>query len=95
MPEIFVIIELISSVTILTRTMPAPVGRLKRKEISIPHMKQKIEKNAERVTRYLKLRTNFLAIMAGKIIKLEIKSVPIILMPMTTVSAVRKEIKNW
>ena len=74
--------------------MPAPVGKLKRKEISKPQIKQKIEKKADEITRYLKLLTNFLAINAGKIIRLEIKSVPIILMPMTTVSAVRNEIKN-
>ena len=80
--------------TTLTRTIPAPVGRLNRNEIRIPKIKQKIEKNADKITRYLKLLTNFFAIKAGKIIRLEFKSVPIILMPITIVIAVRKEIKN-
>ena len=42
----------------------------------------------------LKLATRRRAIMAGKMIRLEISIVPIMRMPSTTVMAVRKEITN-
>ena len=43
----------------------------------------------------LKLRASRRAVMAGKMIKLEISMAPIMRMPSTTVTAVRKEIIKW
>ena len=64
------------------------------KDKIIPTKKQNTEITAEAIMRDLKLLVIFLAVIAGKIIKLEIKSVPIILMPKTTVKAVKKAITN-
>ena len=44
---------------------------------------------------FLKLFVNFLAIIAGNTIRLDISSVPIILIPSTTTIAVISDIKNW
>ena len=74
--------------------MLAPVGRLIMKDKIIPTKKQNTEITADAIMRDLKLLVIFLAVIAGKIIKLEIKSVPIILMPKTTVKAVKKAITN-
>ena len=42
--ETAVTTELINKVAILTKTIPAPVGRLNKKEINIPIIKQKMER---------------------------------------------------
>ena len=44
---------------------------------------------------FLKLFVNFLAIIAVNTIRLDISSVPIILIPSTTTIAVISDIKNW
>ena len=64
------------------------------KDKIIPTKKQNTEMIADVIISPLKLFVIFLAVIAGKIIKLEIKSVPIILMPKTTVKAVKKAITN-
>lgn len=74
--------------------MHAPVGKFIKYEINIPKIKQIIEIKTESTTIFLKLLVNFLAIIAGKTIKLEISKVPIILIPNTTTIAVINEIKN-
>mgnify|MGYP003415761230 CR=1 FL=1 len=74
--------------------MHAPVGKFKKNENSIPNIKHITDIKTESITMFLKLFVNFLAIIAGKTIKLEIKSVPIILIPTTTTIAVINEIKN-
>ena len=79
---------------ILTITTLAPVGRFMAKDKHIPIKKQITEMIAEANIRPLKLLTIFLAVIAGKIIRLEIKRVPIILIPKTTVKAVKKAITN-
>lgn len=58
------------------------------------HIKHITEISIERISIFLKLFVNFLAIIAGKTIKLEINNVPIILIPNTTTIAVINEIKN-
>jgi hypothetical protein len=79
----------------LITTILAPVGIPQTIENHIPRIKQSDEIIADSSIRFLKLFAIFLAITAGNITKLEISNVPIILMPSTTVKAVRKEIKNW
>lgn len=74
--------------------MHAPVGRFKKKENSIPNIKHITDISTDSITMFLKLFVNFLAIIAGKTIRLEISSVPIILIPKTTTIAVISEIKN-
>ncbi len=78
----------------LERTTLAPVGRFTEKDKIIPTKKQNTEIIEDIIIRPLKLFVIFLAVMAGKIIKLEIKRVPIILMPKTTVKAVKRAITN-
>ena len=51
--------------------------------------KQKIEIRAEEKITFLKLLNTLIEDKAGKIIKLEIRSVPITLIPITTTIAVR------
>ena len=92
--EILLIIKLISNTIMLTITILAPVGIFNNKEINTPTKKQRIDIIDDKNIRLLKLLTNFLAIKAENIIKLDINNVPIILMPTTTVSAVRRDIKN-
>ena len=80
--------------TIYTATIHAPVGKFKKNDIKIPNMKHTTDVNTDNITIFLKLFVNLLAIIAGNTIKLDIKSVPIILIPKTTTIAVIKEIKN-
>ena len=55
----------------------------------MPATKQQTASTAEQTVTDLKLRNTRIADSAGNIIKLEISSAPIILMPSTTVTAVR------
>ena len=87
-------IETTKANIILTETIPAPVGILNSKDKIIPTTKQIADIIADIIISPLKLLEIFLAINAGKIIKLDINKVPIIRIPKTTVIAVKKEIKN-
>lgn len=84
----------ITKATIYTATIHAPVGKFKKNDINIPNIKHIIEINTESITILLKLFVNFLAIIAGNTIKLDINNVPIILIPNTTTIAVINDIKN-
>ena len=90
---LLVILVIINNIK-YTKTIPAPVGIFKKKEVNIPIIKQIIEIITEQITNPLKLFVNFLDITAGNIIKLEISNVPIILIPTTTTNAVISAIKN-
>lgn len=72
--------------------MLAPVGVLYRYEIEIPIKKQTTERIADVIITLLKVLHTCIAVSAGKIIRLEISSVPIIRIPSTTVSAVKTAI---
>ena len=76
-------------------TIEAPVGILQTNDNNIPKMKQITDIAADDITRDLKLLAIFFAMNAGNIIKLEISKVPIILIPTTTVRAVKNDIKKW
>lgn len=84
----------ISNAIIYTATIHAPVGRFKKNDISSPNMKHIIDIKIDNITILLKLFVNFLDIIAGNTIKLDISSVPIILIPNTTTIAVIRDIKN-
>lgn len=77
-----------------TKTIPAPVGIFKKNDTNIPIKKQSTDVSTDITTNPLKLVVNFLAIIAGNTIKLEISNVPIILIPTTTTNAVIKAIRN-
>ena len=49
---------------------------------------------ADEITRDRKLLESFFAVIAGNIIRLEISNVPIIRIPITTVRAVKNDIKK-
>ena len=72
----------------LTQTTQAPVGIPNTTDKIIPKAKHIIEKTPDIITVDLKFRQTVIAVADGKIIRLEIRSVPIILMPSTTVIAV-------
>ena len=80
--------------TAFTITIPAPVGRLKRIVSTMPMTKHITEHIPDVITRDLKLLAKFLAVTAGKIIRLEISRLPIILIPITIVRAVRNDIRK-
>ncbi len=75
--------------------MLAPVGKFNNDEITNPNKKHKIEIITDITAIPLNECVNFLAIIAGNTIKLEISNVPIILIPITTTNAVNNAIKNW
>ena len=74
--------------------MLAPVGKLKKKLINIPNIKHITDIIPDITISSLKLFVSPLAMIAGKIIRLEIRSVPIILIPNTTIKAVKNDIRN-
>ena len=82
----------ITKIIAFTITTLAPVGVSREYDAHIPTKKQQTDKTPEQMITDL----NFLQIRiednAGKIMSAEIKSVPIILIPITIVSAVSKEI---
>ena len=79
---------------IYTITILAPVGKFKRDDIISPNKKHNIEIIIDIIDIPLNDDVNFLAITAGKTIKLDINKVPIILIPITTTIAVNNAIKN-
>ena len=81
--------------TTYTATMHAPVGKFTKNENNNPNKKHVTDIITEHITIFLKLLVIFLAIIAGNTIKLDIKSVPIILIPRTTTTAVINDIRNW
>ena len=85
---------IIAKSIIYTNTIPAPVGIFKKNDVNIPIIKHTTEVSILITTKPLKLVVNFLAIIAGKTIKLDISIVPIILIPTTTTNAVNSAIKN-
>ena len=72
----------------LLTTIVAPVGSSKRYDATSPVKKQNIEIITDIIITCLNLCVTRIADNAGKIIRLEIRSVPIILMPITMVTAV-------
>ena len=68
--------------------MLAPVGALSTYEATRPVKKQVTESRAEHIHTDLKLLQMRIAVIQGKIIRLDIKSAPIILIPSTIVTAV-------
>lgn len=72
-----------------TTTTLAPVGIDNTYESTTPKKKHTTETAAEHITTPLKLLNTRIDVSAGKIIRLEISIVPIILMPTTMVSALR------
>ena len=72
--------------------MLAPVGNDQPKEATIPQKKHTIEIIAELSTTLRKLLNTRIEERAGKMIKLEINMVPMILIPTTMVHAVSKAI---
>lgn len=74
--------------------MQAPVGKFNINDSITPTIKHITDNTADKATIPLKLFVNFLAIIAGKTIKLEMSKVPINLIPKTTTKAVIREIKN-
>ena len=69
-------------------TTLAPAGVLKAKEMTIPAQKLPTAITAEQIITERKLLNTLIAERAGKIIRLEMSSAPIILIPTTTVTAV-------
>ena len=73
---------------------PAPAGILKINEIINPAIKFIKDTSPEIITRILNPEAKFLAMTAGNIITPEIKRVPVIRIPDTTIKAVKIEIIN-
>ena len=69
--------------------MLAPAGVLQAKLANMPAKKQATEIIAEKIPTLKKFLQIFIALRAGKTIRLEIIIAPISLMPITTVSAVK------
>ena len=68
--------------------MLAPTGVLQRYDAVIPRKKHVTESIDDVIITLLKVLQTCIDVSAGKIIRLEIRSVPIILIPSTTVRAV-------
>ena len=77
------------------KIIPAPVGMLNINEIINPAKNAKIEITPEIIINALNPDAKFFALTAGKIITPDIKSVPIIRIPETTINAVKSEIIIW
>jgi len=69
--------------------MLAPAGVEKAKDAIIPKKKQTIDTIDEEITTDLKLLHTLIEVRAGKIIRLDISIVPMILIPTTIVIAVK------
>lgn len=87
-PIVFTVIK----IAVFTSITPAPAGRLNIKEKISPKINAVNDIKAEIITSILKPCAKLFALTAGRIITPEIKSVPIILIPVTTVRAVKNEI---
>ena len=71
------------------RTMDAPAGVENMYDKTMPKIKQTIEMMDELITTCRKLLNRRIDDSAGKIMRLEMRSVPIIRIPMTIVIAVK------
>ena len=80
-----IILKIISVIKFIM-TMVAPVGASNMYEAIIPIIKVIIDINALDITVLLKFLNNCIDVILGNIIKLDIKSEPIILIPITTTS---------
>ena len=76
----------------LTITTLAPVGVSREYDVHIPIKKQKTESTPEQIITDLNFLQTLIEESAGKIISAEISRVPIILIPITIVSAVSNAI---
>ena len=76
----------------LHNTIDEPVGVPRIIPAIIPDIQQIIEITAEEMTTPLKLLQSRIDVSAGKIIRAEIRRVPIIFIPITMVTAVRNAI---
>ena len=95
----FLVLELINSISqnttktaALTMTTLAPVGVSHEYETHIPTKKQQSERIPEQRITDLNFLHTLIEESAGKMMSAEISSVPIILIPITIVSAVRSAI---
>ena len=68
--------------------MLAPVGREYRKDMHKPIKKHRTDIKADEIITFLKLLKTLMEVRAGNIIRLEISTAPIILIPTTMVKAV-------
>ena len=82
----------IRNTTALTITTLAPVGVSSEYEAHIPTKKQQIESTPEQRITDLNFLQTLIEESAGKIISAEISKVPIILIPITIVKAVKSAI---
>lgn len=73
---------------IFTATTLAPLGSSRTYDAVMPKTKHKTASSAEQITVERKLLHTLIEVSAGKIIRLDMSSAPIILMPSTTVTAV-------
>ena len=78
---------------ILIQTTVAPVGVSSIYEDTRPIKKHTTDKTDEQTITALKLLNTLIEVRAGKIIRLDMRSVPIILIPTTTVIAVSTAIR--
>lgn len=85
----FPIIENITKNTAFTITMLAPGVVFIKRAINIPIKKLITDINADVITTPLKLLHTLIAVREGITIRLDIKREPIIIIPRTTVTAVR------
>ena len=74
--------------------MLAPVGISKIHEAIIPRMKHKTDTTPAEIITLLNVLKSLIEVTAGNTIRLDIKSVPIILIPITIVTAVKKAISK-
>ena len=79
----------IKNITRFTNTMLAPVGVEYKKDSPMPQKTQNTETTAAQIITLRKLLQSRMAVKAGKIIRLEIKSAPISRIPSTIVTAVK------
>ena len=92
--NLFKTVTAISTIRLMI-TMLAPVGRFISNDRISPARKQITDRKTDNSATALKLTTSLRAITAGKMIKLEIRRLPIIRIPITTVNAVSSAIKNF
>ena len=81
-------IENSKNAAMLTITTLAPEGSSKAYDAAMPSTKHTTEMTAENTTTALKLRHRRMLVSAGKMMRLDIRSAPIMRMPRTTVTAV-------
>ena len=70
-------------------TILAPVGVSRNTDAKMPRIKHTTDTTPEQITTLLKVLHTLIEVSDGKIIRLDIKSAPISLMPRTIITAVR------